>query len=608
MNEINKRVKSAQLRLWLGRFGRNLIGSLIACFSLCLIAILVPKIWAIEFLSDSTAAVNWTSYWLIGSGVVSLLTAAIWTWLRRPDQIDAAIEVDLRFNLKERLSSALALDHLQRESQAGQALLRDAQRRAETLDIRDKFGFGLSRWVLIPVCLIAAALGLSFLDNSVSEAVAAEQKKKLAEQKIVKTSVEEAKKKLAEQMKKFDQKGLEEIKPTAEFVERKLDKLQRSDLSKKDALIEINNIQKEIEERQKKLGDTKSLRKQLGKLSVPNDGVAKDFSDAMKEGDFKKAQESLKKIADKLEKGKLSPKQQKQLAKQMNQMAKQMKQLAAQQQQKKQDLKRKLDQAARNGDLNKAAQLQQQLDQMNKQNKQNQQMQQMAQNLQKCANCLNGNKQSQNGKQNSKQAQNNSGNNQQQQNQNSQQANNGQKNSGQQSQSSQQQSQASQQAQSGQQMSQQQMQQMQQQMQQMQQQLQQMAQQMNQSQALQSLAQQMSQCKGMCQGQGQSQANGNKQGNSDFAQGRGPGGGRRGLEKDKTGTFKSQVKTNTQKGETVVTGTVDGPNRAGPSRMEAKQLIEQSMTRNFDAHENQQIPKDSKEHVKEYLKRLRGAK
>ena len=111
------------------------------------------------------------------------------------------------------------------------------------------------------------------------EIAAAEKEKKLAERKLVKTSVEETKKKLVEQMKKFDQSGLEEIKPTAESVKRKLDKLQRNDISKKDALIEINNIQKEIEERQNKIGDTKALKKKLSQLSAPNDGVAKDFAD-----------------------------------------------------------------------------------------------------------------------------------------------------------------------------------------------------------------------------------------------------------------------------------------------------------------------------------------
>ena len=137
-----------------------------------------------------------------------------------------------------------------------------------------------------------------------------------------------------------------------------------------------------------------------------------------------------------------------------------------------------------------------------------------------------------------------------------------------------------------------------------------MAQQMKQSQALQDLAQQMGQCKGMCQGQnpGAGQKDGQKPGNSQFAKGRGPGGGQRGISKDKTGTFKSQVKTNTQKGETVVTGTVDGPNRAGPSRMEARKLIKENMNRQFDSRENQQIPVDAKNHVKEYMKKLRGGK
>ena len=68
--------------------------------------------------------------------------------------------LDRRFGLRERLSSVLVMSKEDTETDLGQALAADAQKRAEKLDVRDKFQWGLRRSLMLPLipALIGAAL------------------------------------------------------------------------------------------------------------------------------------------------------------------------------------------------------------------------------------------------------------------------------------------------------------------------------------------------------------------------------------------------------------------------------------------------------------------
>ena len=57
---------------------------------------------------------------------VGLVAAIVWTLVSRRSVLDAAIELDLRFGLKERVSSSLSLSEDDLQSDAGRALVKDA--------------------------------------------------------------------------------------------------------------------------------------------------------------------------------------------------------------------------------------------------------------------------------------------------------------------------------------------------------------------------------------------------------------------------------------------------------------------------------------------------
>ncbi len=67
---------------------------------------------------------------------LGLLAALIWTSIIRRGQFEAALEIDRRFGLKERVSTALALTAEELNSPCGQALVDDAMQRVSQLDIR----------------------------------------------------------------------------------------------------------------------------------------------------------------------------------------------------------------------------------------------------------------------------------------------------------------------------------------------------------------------------------------------------------------------------------------------------------------------------------------
>ncbi len=107
-----------------------------------------------------------------------------------------AIEIDRRFGLNERLASSLQLTDLELQSEAGRALLDDAQRRVGRVDVHERFRVRLRKnaWLpLIPVFVAFAAMTLLDDRTAESKAVVAAKQEEVAR---AKKSVEELNKKL----------------------------------------------------------------------------------------------------------------------------------------------------------------------------------------------------------------------------------------------------------------------------------------------------------------------------------------------------------------------------------------------------------------------------
>ena len=206
MNEIKKQVNRAHRRIVFGHFVAIVCWSLFVGLLLAATALAVPKIWHLDFLDSATAFQTWSYAWITGGLLGGILFAVVWTIFGKPSHLSTAVEVDQRFKLKERLSSALSLTEHDLESEAGQALLHDAQKRAETLDVREQFRWQPTWKALLPLAPVILLLGLMFIPNATAIASPEATSATNAEKKS-QIAVEEAKKNLKKKLEEMESKG-----------------------------------------------------------------------------------------------------------------------------------------------------------------------------------------------------------------------------------------------------------------------------------------------------------------------------------------------------------------------------------------------------------------
>ena len=561
MNEIRKQVIHAQRRLLLGQFGRHLTTALFFGLIIAAVGLAIPKIWYLDILQTPSALQQWNIGWILGGALLGLMVAVILTVRQIQSQIAVATEVDRRFQLRERLSSALSLSEQDLATPAGQALLQDAISRAETLDVRDQFQFHPTAKALLPILPIGLLVLLLFVPNATQKAVVAAGTDSI-DKKSIEMMIEEAKKN-KEEKRLEETKGLKDANIELKEIERKFDELvaDKND-DKKSALVKLNDIKKQIEDRKKELGDSTELKENLNRLKDLAQGPAKQLADALGKGDMPEAQKAIRELADKLKEGKLNEIEAKKLANDLEAMAKELKKLADQKEQEKRDAEQQLQKALEKGDLDKAAQLQEKIEQLEKQQKQNEQLQKMADKLQKCAECM------KEGAAPGRKA--------------------GDKGNPREGGEGNQQAQAMKEAAES--------------LEDIADQLEKMQADLEELQDLEAFDKLAEGCKA-CMNQGAGKEGEPKW--QDWAGGEGRGGGKRALEKNDTNGFKARVKGQLQQGETVVTGTADGDNITGRTTSEARKLVEEGMTRETDPLENQILPKAQREHAQQYFESLR---
>ena len=564
MNHINKQIDRAHRRLFLIELTKSLCLCLFIGLSLAVIGIAIPKIWHLSFLTNDASQTQWNWSWIGGGFAVGILSAIAMSLFRQGSRLSTAIEVDTRFGLKERLSSALALSENDRSTEAGQALVDDAVRRAETIEVAEQFQLQPSQQMWLPILPIVLALALFFVPNAVAAEVAPKPDVKKQETKV---AIEAARKKLEKKAKEMEARGLKDAAQNMKSLQKKIDNMSsKLNDDKKQTLVELNNIKKSVEDRQREIGgNSKEMKKQLKQLNRINDGPAKKLSEAINEGDFKEAGEAIKDLLSKMKEGKLSDSEKRKLAKDIGRIAKDLQKMAERHEQAKQELKDKIKKATEQGDLEKAAKMQQKLEKMQQQDQQMKKMKKMANKLQNCADCMKqGNGQPKQGQAGQKPGQ-----------------------------------------QQGNQPSDAQMQEAMEALEDMEDMMKDLEGDMDELKDLEDIMQDLQQAKNDCNGCEGNQP-GNKPGWKDWAKGSGRGGGLRDKAETDTGTFKSRVKGKLQRGETVVTGNADGKNITGKSISEVREIAKSSMQKKSDPLENQKLPKSQREHAREYFENLRG--
>ncbi|MCL4201489.1 MAG: hypothetical protein KJ000_03280 [Pirellulaceae bacterium] len=550
MDEIKRQVNTARRRLIVQRFLLIAAWSLFATLCLAAIGLAIPKIWVLGIDREI-----WTYGWIGGSIGLGLLVATVWSLVRRASVLDAAIEIDRRFQLKERVSSALALHPDESTTEIGEALIQDAVRRVERIDVRDSFPIRGDWRALLP---LAPALAIFVLVSLVPDATPAKPTETetglSAEAERVSRSAQELKKRLARAEAKAQEKGLEDTDLLFKQLQEGLEDLaDKSGVDRKAALAKMNDLAKSLEKRRDQLGGADQMRNQLNRLKDIQQGPADKIAQAMKDGDFQKALDEMKNLQDKLKNNDLTAEEKEQLAKQLEQLRDKLQEMVDGHEQAKRDLQEEIQRRQAAGDLEGAGKMQRQLDQLNQMNDGMERMQRMADSLNQCKECL------QNGQGGEAAAQ----------------------------------------------------------LDQLAQDLQQLQDAMDQLETLNEIMDDIAMakdamaceaCNGQgcegCMGQGFGQGQGQGQGQGDGL-GDGQGQGDRPEERTDTSFYESQVRGEVRAGAAVVTGTVGGPNRSGRSLVETREEISGALRQDPDPLIDVRLPKTERDQTKQYFERLR---
>jgi hypothetical protein len=548
MDEIKRQVRVARRRMLLQRFLVIVAWSLFATLLVATVGLAIPKIRVVPV--DPQV---WMWSWLGGAFGVGLLIAVVWTCAVRSRLLEAAVEIDRRFQLKERVSSALALHPDELDSEVGQLLIQDAVRRVERIDVRDSFPVRADWRALLPLLPGAAIFALVLLVPDASPDAPAQAATVVnAEAQRVNRSAQELRKRLAEREKKAREDGLEDIDLILKQLQQGVEDLAtKSDADRQQAMIQLNDLAKSLEKRREQLGGADQMKNNLNRLKDLQQGPADKIAQAMKDGDFQKAIDELRALQERLRNDELAPEEREQLAKQLEQLRDKLQQTVDAHQQARQELQKQIQQKMNAGDMDGAGKLQRQLDQLNQMNQAMDRMQQMADNLAQCRECL------QNGQAAEAAAQ----------------------------------------------------------LQQLAEQFQDLQDSMNQLEMLDELMEELAmakeamgckQCDGLgcgaCQGQF---GFGQQPGPPGMGMGEGQGFGQRPEEQTGTSFYESQVRGEVRPGAAVVTGTAGGPNRAGKSLVEVQEEISSNLARDSDPLVDLRLPRKESDHARQYFERLR---
>ena len=273
--------------------------------------------------------VDWQ--WLAGFLAAGLIAAVAWTLLAVTPRLQAALEIDHRFGLKERVSSTLAMHQSDRETVAGQALIADTDARVRRIAVLEKFPVRPPRHLLLPLLpgLLLAAVMIfrpPMTGNEAEAAPAAATPPPLE----VKKSADDLRQKLVERRKQAEKEGLKDATELLKRLEEGTKDIQTQTQREK-ALVKLNDLARELQQRRKQLGGGgEALKRQMEKVQDVARGPADELAKALSKSDFQKAAQALEKLQKELADSKLDSAKKEELAKQLEQLKQKIDQMAQQ--------------------------------------------------------------------------------------------------------------------------------------------------------------------------------------------------------------------------------------------------------------------------------------
>jgi hypothetical protein len=305
---VDRQVARVRWRLLLGALLRLLPCSWAGALALSAGWFLVQPL----LLPEAPEALRW--YVLGGLAGVATVAVVIVGWLRRPSAVSAALSLDERFNLKERVVTSLTLTPTEATTPAGQALLADVDTRLAPLRVGEKFPVAMP-WkpaALVPAAAAVLALVVLFWNPDTGHGQG-DEPDPIASNPEVKRDL---KKKLQQLAARPKAKKEEEPKsPELEKINADVERFARQPHDTrddvrdriKDATRIEDMIRKEQKQQAERVDAFKEQMKQVERLSRKNrqkEGPANKADEALAQGDFDRAKGELERLSRKVEKDK----------------------------------------------------------------------------------------------------------------------------------------------------------------------------------------------------------------------------------------------------------------------------------------------------------------
>lgn len=396
---VDRAVRSARRRL----FAQLLLDRLASGWA---VALAVGLAWILAeplVLGRTTESARWL---VLGSlTLVGTVVAVVRAVRGGPVPLAAALELDSRFDLRERATSVVSLPAELLATDSGRALVADAEKHTAGLKVREKFPVGPRRSAVRVPLLAGLLAGVAFVYHPVADSEAwADAKKKQDETAADKKLAEAGKKPTgigAPKAPKPDQVERANRSPKLKELEDELDRLEREAReanptaeAAREKVTEITSAEEKAKaverEKQDRLARIEQKLQQLERLSQDDDfkdGPARDLNDALAKGDLKKAEEAVDQLRKKAKAKKLDDKDSEKLAGQLDRMKDEIRK-AARNKEQQEKLKDLIARAKREG--RDAESLERELQQLQAEAKQSKGLEDLAQKLQNAQEALKG--------------------------------------------------------------------------------------------------------------------------------------------------------------------------------------------------------------------------
>jgi len=378
MSRLDEHVSAVRNKLALARFVQALAWGSLVWSSAALLGVLVDRVFLLHPPRPQL--------WLWTGAGLTIVSAIAYALYKRPDPREAAVAIDEKLGLKEKISTALYVRPAQNDPFARAAVL-DAEHTAQqvVINLRQHFPMSFPRPAYATIVVALAAVMAYFLIDPM-QLFGREQKQRqqLAQQQKIEAARKTLEKALAtvNAMPRIAQ-NQETIRLARAEIQAMLaqpitDPAKATRTAVK-ALQDVNEALKQQVKSSAKYAQAHNEMKLLKSMQVPIEGQGPiaDAHRAIAKGEFTAAIDELSKAIENFEK--MDKQQQKQAAEQMQQLAQQLQQMAnnlAQQQKLQQQLQQlgmnqqqaqqaqQLMQQAAQGDQQAMQQLQQMAQQM----------------------------------------------------------------------------------------------------------------------------------------------------------------------------------------------------------------------------------------------------